>query len=206
MTVLGNTSDPTWGFNQSATYNQVSPHTNALTTPAQVIKVTKLWAYFGGTSGTVGGCKLCIWKTDGTLLYASQTFTAPNGRQWASVVPNTLVLLDPSTSIYVGFWTPSGASIEWGIRSSGKWQGKQNQSSVSSMSGATEPGSPYTQGEAGGYLEYGPAGGLSFASGGSFAKYALKRYNTNAAIGATAFLRHPLKRYDNASSSWKWFA
>ena len=166
MTILGNSAVPSFGFNQSSQYNQVSPASNSLTTPAQVIQVTKLWAYFGGTSGTVGGCKLAIWGTGGTLIYSSQTFTAPSGRQWVSVIPSTTLLLNPTSAIFVGWWAPVGSNMEWGVRSTGSWQGRKNVNPVGTMSGATVNDGAFQAGEAGGYLEYQPASVYQGPSGG----------------------------------------
>ena len=167
-----------------------------------MIRVTKLWAYFGGTSGTVAGCKLAIWGTGGTLIYASQTFTAAHSRQWQSIVPSTVVLLNPSSAIFVGWWAPVGSNMEWGVRSTGSWQGRKNVTPVGTMAGATINDGAFVAGEAGGYLEYVPAGGLGLASGGTFAKYAMKRYN----VTDTAWHWHPLKRYNGATAQWEWLA
>lgn len=201
MTVLGNSSNPTFGHDSSVTWNQISPHTNNLVTPSNKIRVTKLWAHFGGTSGTVAGCKLCIWGTGGSLLYASQTFTAASGRQWQSVVPSTVVLIDAGTAIYVGWWAPVGSNLDWGLRSPGHYQGRQNIAAAGSMSGSTvDPVG--VAGETGGYLEYVLAGGVGLASGGSFSKYAVKRYDS----GSSTWKWHPLKRYNASNSTWEWLA
>lgn len=164
MTILGNSTTSFPAFFQSSQYNQVSPDSNNLVTPAQMIQVTKLWAYFGGNGGTVPGCKLCVWGTGGTLIYASQTFTAPSGRQWVSVVPSTTLLLSPATGCFVGWWAPVGSNMETGLRSTGHWQGRKNVNPVGTMAGATVD--DLQAGEAGGYLEYQPASVYQGPNGG----------------------------------------
>ena len=203
MTVLGNTSDPTFGFNQSSTYNQICPNSNALTVPGTKIIVTKLWVYIGVFSGSFSGGKLCIWGTGNTLLYASQgALSVGTSRRWRSIVPDTTVLLNGGSTIFVGCWVPTTANLEWGIRSSGGWKGRQDIASASSMSGSSSPGSPYIQGEMGAYLEYEPAGGVGYASGGAYSKYALRRYDT----ASTTWKWHPLKRYNSSTVAWEWLA
>lgn len=166
MTVLGNNAAMPVNFNQSTQYNQVAPASNSLTTPAFEIQVTKLWAYFGGNVGTVPGCKLCVWGTGGTLIYASQTFTAPSGRQWVSVVPSTTLLLAPATGCFVGWWAPVGSNMEFGVRASGSWQGRKNVTPAQTMAGATTNDGAFLAGEAGGYLEYQPANIYQGPNGG----------------------------------------
>lgn len=164
MTILGDSSNPSFGNIQSSQYNQASPDSNSLTTPSTMIQVTKLWAFVGGNGGTVAGAKLCVWGTGGTLIYSSQTLTLPSGRQWVSVVPSTTLLLAPATGCFVGWWAPVGSALDWGVRSSGHWQGRKNVNPVGNMTGATVD--DLLAGEAGGYLEYQPASVYQGPSGG----------------------------------------
>jgi hypothetical protein len=173
--------------------------------------VQYLDVYMAGSGGT---CRtvLCLWNSSGTLLAQTAQFTASagsggvNGQSMHRAAVITPIVISAGT-YYVGFWRNGSDSAEWSynagsgtIHPSAPSGGVSNAGSPSNLNtGST------TTGQMSAFLEY-VQGGLGLASGGSFHKYAMKRYNS----GASAWQRHPLKRW-NASANgglgaWEWLA
>lgn len=198
-TTTGNTTSVT----NSGTNNQYG---FAISMPASGL-VTFLNVYMAGSGGT---CRtvLCLWNSSGVLLAQTAQFTANagsggvNGQAWQRAALVTPVSIAAGT-YYVGFWRNGADAAEWSYASGGGTIHPQAPSG-----GVANVGSPgnlsfanSTSGQMSAYLEY-VQGGLGLASGGTFHKYALKRWN----VGASAFQRHPLKRWNATAGAWQWLA
>ena len=196
------TGNDTW-VNNLGTNNQYG---YAISMPATGL-VQFLDVFMAGSGGT---CRtvLCLWNSSGTLLAQSSQFTAAagsggiNGQAWQRMSLISSVSITAGT-YYVGFWRNGADSAEWSyasgsgtIHPQAPGGGIANVASPGNLSLANS-----TVGAMSAYLEY-VQGGLGMATGGTFHKYALKRYNASA----SAFQRHPLKRWNATSSQWEWFA
>lgn len=162
--------------------------------------VTDIYVYIGGDGVSFSG-NLCIWGSS-ALLWASGSVTFPSnprtngGQQWLHAsVPNLFV---PAGSVNLGVW--AGGNIVMTQEASGTMF--RSPASVGGSPTAL-PGSPVSAAQAlGAYIVYGPAGGVGWASGGTYHKYGLKRWNNSA----SAWRRHPLKRWNATTSAWEWIA
>jgi hypothetical protein len=159
-------------------------------------------------SGSTMSAVLCLWNSSGVLLAQSGAFTCPagsggvNGQSFQRQALLTPYVATAGT-YYVGFWRQTGKTAEWSYQSG---SGTIHPSAPSG--GVVNVGSPgnlsfasSTTGQMSAFAEY-VTGGLGYASGGSFHKYALKRWDN----GSSTWKRHPLKRWNNSTAQWEWFA
>jgi hypothetical protein len=183
----------------------------SLITMTETGLITFLDVYMACSGSTMDGV-LCLWNSSGVLVGQSATFTVPagsggvNGQSWqrqALVTPYLAV----AGTYYVGFWRQTSKTAEWSYKSG---TGTIHPSAPSG--GVSNVGSPgnlnlgsSTTGQMSAYVEY-VVGGLDFASGGTFHKYAMKRYDS----GSSTWKRHPLKRWNasanGGSGAWEWLA
>lgn len=146
--ILGNTTAPSTGYNTSATYNEVAPHSQ-LNMPANGY-VSKLYAHFGVSGGT-NGAKLLLVNGLYNLDAISGTFYAGTvGWQSIAITP---FYKGSGNSITVGWFIPSGLTNAFYVYSTGLWEGG-SVSSPTGISGFSAPGSPYYQGGTGWYVEW----------------------------------------------------
>src|SRR5487761_1970512 len=143
---LGNTSAPTYGDNNTSAYNEIGP-TGWLTPPSGSY-VSKLWGWFGSTSGGAMTAHLLLVGSGGSLIVDAGAQTV-YGLAWQSapITPHQFV---GTNTIGVAWWV--GAEVNFGVYSGGNWQG-ENVGGPSNLNGF-EPGYPYLQGGTGYYLEY----------------------------------------------------
>jgi hypothetical protein len=163
--------------------------------------------YMAGGGGSITAV-LCLWDSSGNLLAQSASFSAGAGSGGVNGQAfQRQALLTPyaaaAGTYYVGFWRNGAQTAEWSydagsgtIHPQAPSGGISNVGSPGNLSFANS-----TTGQMSAYVEY-VKGGLALASGGSFSKYGLKRYDS----GSSTWKRHPLKRWNAGGGVWEWFA
>jgi hypothetical protein len=160
-------------------------------------------------SGSTMNAVLCLWGPSGILLAQTAVISVGagaggvNGQAFQRAALITPYLAAATGLYHVGFWRETGKTAEWSYVSGGgsiypqaPGGGIANVGSPGNLNGTTT-----TSGQMSAYVEY-VKGGLAIASGGSFSKYALKRFDS----GSGTWKRHLLKRWNAGNSTWEWFA
>lgn len=169
--------------------------------------IKTLHVYVSGSGATISG-QLVLWNSAGAVVGQSGaiTFSAGttgvNHQAWQVADLTTPYQAANAEVLYIGFWRDQTKHALFSYISSG---GVIVPSTGSTQANVASPstlaiGSTMT-GQLSAYADY-VKGGLGLASGGTFNKYALKRWNSTAG----AWQRHPLKRWNATSSQWEWFA
>lgn len=208
---------PTAGRNNTSDNNQWNENTGSnnqigslFVMPATGL-ITTLHVYVSGVGSTVRG-RLALWDSSGNVLGQTGDITLANGgtgingQAWASGDLLTPQVVSNGASIYIGFWRLASGTVAYSWANSGGGFGgvirPAPSGSVGNVSGVTNLSiGTGTTGQLSAYADY-VQGGLGWASGGSFSKYALKRWNATA----SAWQRHALKRWNATSGQWEWLA
>lgn len=169
--------------------------------------ITTLHVLVAGDGAAITG-KLVLWNSSGAVVGQSANVTFPAGS--ITVNDQTVVaaaLVTPyvaaaSEVLYIGFWRPAANTADFSYISSG---GTFSPLTTSTQTNVSSPSTlaiaSTTTGQMTAYADY-VQGGLDYASGGSFSKYAMKRYDS----GSSTWKRHPLKRWNSSNSTWEWLA
>jgi hypothetical protein len=145
--ILGNTTAPSSGSNDTLSYNEIAP-TGFLTLPANAY-ITALWGYFGSTSGGAMSSALILLSNAGVVLTNTGAFNA-YGQAWQGVGISPYYVAS-GTQVGVGWYVT--AEVHFSVYSSGTWKGG-SVGGVSNSSGFGTPGSPYRQGGIGYYIAW----------------------------------------------------
>ena len=206
---LGKTTTPTTGTHGyifDGTHSQVfMPFT---TTKDGLYKSVTFWAAGASTLKLHGA----IWvsPSDDAVAFGPGVNTSGGAAsgvgatQWYTDTFATPVFIAAGTTIFIG-WQRDAASgtIYWAYNGSDHSPNAQwftgHGATGQNITGATFQ-SP--AGAVAAYATYDLAGGLGLASGGSFTKFALKRYDS----ASSTWKRHPLKRWNSTTSAWEWLA
>ena len=141
---LGNTTPPSAGANDTASYNEIGA-TGGPGMPSNGY-ITDLYGYFGATSGTMSANLLLF---NGNTLEVTAGAQTVGGQTWqhASITPYYMAA---GSSPRVG-WFVSG-EVHFSVYGSGTWQA-ESVGSPSNLNGNV-PGSPYFQGGTGYYTQW----------------------------------------------------
>jgi hypothetical protein len=145
--ILGNTSAPSAGGNDTSGDNEIAP-TGFVTLPANGY-ITKLWGYFGSTSGGAMAATLILFDQTLTIRTTASPATV-YGQSWQGVgiAPYSLA---SGSQMGVGWYV--NAEVHFSVYSSGQWRGG-HVGGASNAGGFAIPGYPFFQGGTGYYVEW----------------------------------------------------
>lgn len=172
--------------------------------------IKTLHVYVAGNGSTITG-QLVLWNASRAIVAQTGNITfsdsagspKTNVNQQAWQVADLLTPYNAASGevLFIGFWRNSAQTANYSYVNSGGEVHPDPQGSTGNVSSPTTLASASVTAQLSAYADY-IKGGLAYASGGAFSKYALKRYD-----GASAtWKRHPLMRYNGASAQWEWYA
>lgn len=170
--------------------------------------IQRLHVYVAGNGGTITG-RLVLWNSSravvadtGDITFSAAGGTGVNQQAFQAADLTTPYAAASGEVLYIGFWRTPAQTANYSYINSGGEVHPDPQGSTANVPtapGTLAAGSVTAQLSA--YADY-VTGGLGMASGGSFHKYAMKRYDS----GSGTWKRHPLKRWNASNSTWEWFA